>query len=275
MFEGGKRSTLQWNSNHNLIHTFFCLYWLVWLIHLHAPLPNRNNIRLIQSFITRGWRQCQPLYSKNSVKAIFKWQLFPKTFERNIFSQRPLPGYTHIFFKLAAKLFTGVVHFATGLTEVSFLHHGVWKRWNITWSEVQFLGNTAVVKVNFLAAVTTKLQLLESGQTLNAAGGSAGADLISCCFGGTKGPPWAGFEPSCFSCSKWTSSTCAVTSRLCGPWWSPSPPWLHYALLLLQAIRPCCFIAPDSHCLRLSLEVVLGVLHLACHGFMHALWQRG
>lgn len=63
----------------------------------------------------------------------------------------------------AAELLAGVIHFATGLTEVSFLHHGVWKRWNITGGEVQFLGNTAVAKVKFLRTVTTELQLLEPG----------------------------------------------------------------------------------------------------------------
>lgn len=108
--------------------------------------------------------------------------------------------------------FAGFIHFATGLTEGSFLHHGVWKSGKITAGEVQFLGNTAVAKVKFLGAVTTKLQLLEPSQALDAAGGPAGADLVSCCFGGTKGPPWAGFEPSCSSRPKWTPSTSTVTS---------------------------------------------------------------
>lgn len=57
----------------------FCLNWLVWLIHMHASLPNWNNILLIQSLIMRGRRRCQTLYSENSVRAI------SKTFGRNVF----------------------------------------------------------------------------------------------------------------------------------------------------------------------------------------------
>lgn len=50
----------------------------------------------------------------------------------------------------AEELLAGFIHFASGLTEGSFLHRGVWKRRNITASEVQFLGNTAVAKVKLL-----------------------------------------------------------------------------------------------------------------------------
>ena len=119
-----------------------------------------------------------------------------------------------MFCEKAARLFAGFIHFATGgFTEGSLLHHGVrnLKRWNITAGEVQFLGHTAVAKVKFLGTVAAKLQLLEPGQALDAAGGPAGADLVSRCFGGTEGPPRAGFEPGRSSRPKWTSSTCAVT----------------------------------------------------------------
>lgn len=105
-----------------------------------------------------------------------------------------------MFFK-TAHLFTGFIHFATGLTEGPFFYDAVWKSWNITASEVQFLGDTAAVKV----------ELLEASEALDAARRSAGADLVSCCSSGTEGPSRAGFEPSRSGCSTWTSSTCTVT----------------------------------------------------------------
>lgn len=62
----------------------------------------------------------------------------------------------------AAELFAGFIHFATRLTELSFLHHGVWKRRKITAGEVQFLGGTAVVKVKLFGAVRIQFKLLET-----------------------------------------------------------------------------------------------------------------
>lgn len=164
---GGKRSTLQWGLNHKLINTCFCLYLLVWFIHMHASLPNCNNIHLLPSFIMRRSIKCQTLNSENSARAVSKWHSYFLKELSETLPQRPLFGRTQMFCvfppKQAAELFSGLVHFATGLTEVSFLHHGVRKRWNITGSEVQFLGNAAVAKVKFLAAVTAELQLLEPG----------------------------------------------------------------------------------------------------------------
>lgn len=97
-----------------------------------------------------------------TVRAISKWQKvisFERCFPKHLLVHA-LKCFSSTGEK-AAELFAGFIHFATGLTEGSFLHHGVRKRWNITASEVQFLGTTAVAKVKFLGAVTTKLQLLE------------------------------------------------------------------------------------------------------------------
>lgn len=112
-----------------------------------------------------------------------------------------------VFSKVQTELFIGFVHFAAGLAEGSFLHHAVWKRWNITAGEVQFLGNAAVAQV----------ELLESSQALDAAGGSARAHLVARCFGGTQGPPRAGLEPGRPGRSQRTPGAGAVAGRLGGP----------------------------------------------------------
>lgn len=57
---------------------------------MHASLQNWSNILLIQSFIMRGWGQCQTLYNENSVRAIFKWQ---KVLSSNI-CEKCLPKHT-------------------------------------------------------------------------------------------------------------------------------------------------------------------------------------
>lgn len=108
---------------------------------MHACLPNWNNILLIQSFIMRGWRQCQTLYKQSEPFLNGKkfsphpiLTIWEKCFPKHLLAHA-LKCFSSTGEK-AAKLLAAFIHLGTGLTEGSFLHHGVWKRWNITASEV-------------------------------------------------------------------------------------------------------------------------------------------
>lgn len=148
---GGKiQSLMRVEPQTDNTHRF--LYWSVWVIHMHASLSNWNILLLLQSFITGGCA-CPTLYDEHSVRDICKWRKDVSLSTWKKWFNKPSSAHARncfLFFfsnhtKRVACLFAGFIHFPAGLTQGSFLHHGVRKRWNIAASQVQFLGYAAVV----------------------------------------------------------------------------------------------------------------------------------
>lgn len=152
---------------------------------------------------------------------------------------------------------------AAGLAEVSALHHGVHERRNVTAGEVQLFGHAAVAQIQLPGAVAAQLQLLDASQASEAAGRPAGADSVPRRPGGPRRPARAGFETGGSSRAQRASSARTVPGQLGGARRPAPPPRLALALLSLGAGG---LGVPDPG--RLRLEVALGVLQLARHGFM-------
>lgn len=204
MLKAEKEVTTQRNKmleekkkNHSLLRFepqtdkyIFCLYWLVWLIHTHASLPNWNNILLIQSFIMMKmktmYKHSEPFLNGKKVLSSNIWGTcfflsFFLLMHSNVFQALHSLGSSTLPLGSQRGLFSIMAYGKVGRSQLV---------------KSSFLGTLQLLKSNFLALSQPNSSFLSRARLLMLPGGLPGLTLYPAALVVPRGLPGLVLNPA-------------------------------------------------------------------------------